>query len=278
MSDRPERAAMKYKALTEPADAGEWTLPDDVSRARAVHARLLAAVTTHPAAPPDPRPSLVAAALTTDDPGSLDVGALTDHKRVTTERAHRLDVLREALNRAADDLTNSVTDHAEDIITGHLAPAGDRLWTEIVKTVTALEDIDLTDTAGLLSAPEKVRKAYLSLDALTIRYGQIRDAWSRVPVEPVQHDDRGDHSEFRAGLCKVWPGHKRMATAPAAAPPWPTGDGGKGRLVWLVRAGAVPWWPTPQQRDSAWMDAHGEDFRRMQEQNQRGALVQQWGR
>lgn len=278
MADRPERAAVRYAALFDPADNNEWTLPDAVTTARTVHARLMTAINSYPAAPPDPRPALVTAALGADDPGSLDVSPLLDHQRITAERDRRLQVLREALNHAADDLVNSVRDGADTIITDHLAPAGTELWTAITNAVHALDDLDPSNTVALLNAPDRVRLAYLALDDLTAKYNRLSEAWGRLPVEAVQHDDRADHAEFAAGLCTVWPDSKRMVTAPAATPPWPTGDGGKGRLVWLVRAGAVPWWPTPQQRDEAWMTVHKEGYEQMQEQVRRGHAVQGWGK
>lgn len=267
--NNPGRAAAKYAAIFGPADAGEWTLPPDVLKARDVHARILSAIGSQPPAPPDPHGRLVAAALTADDPVGLDVSPLLDHHRATTERDRRLQVLRTALDRAAENLGQAVGDSSHAIIAEHLTPALTKLWTEITKAVRALGGLDPADITAMLNAPDKTRQAYLALDFLAARYGRLRAAWSRVPVETCEHDVRGEHAEFEAGLYSVWPEGKRVSHLPAATPPWPTNDGGKGRLIWLVRAGAVPWLPTPQQRDDAWKHANAEAVTRMKEQQLR---------
>lgn len=265
----PARAAVQYRALFEPCDAGQWSLPLEVLIARAVHARLLTAINNHPAAPPDPYEALVIAALTCDEPSKLDVTPLLDHQRVTAERDRRLQVLRTALDRSAQDLIDSVRDSAHTIIRDHLAPVLDQLWLEVVKAVKALGDRDPSDTTAMLSAPARVREAYLAMDGLAVRYNRLREAWARMPVGEPEYDTRGEHSEFEVGLYCVWPDGKRWAMAPPATPPWPVGDGGKGRLIWLVKADAKPWLPTPEQRDRAWQAANAEALERMKEQSRR---------
>jgi hypothetical protein len=274
----PARAAAKYAALFGPCDTREWSLPADVLTARATHARILNAISNYPAPPRDPREQLVVAALTADDPAGLDVGALLDHQRATAERDHRLQVLRTALDRAAEDLTHAVGDGSHEIITEHLTPALTKLWAEITKAVKTLGDLDPADITKMLNAPDKTRQAFLALDFLAARYNRLRQAWSRIPVENCEHDVRGEHSEFEVGIHAVWPDGKRVSHLPAATPPWPTNDGGKGRLIWLVRAGAVPWLPVPAQRDSSWKTANAAAIEAMREQQARHHQTHGWGR
>jgi hypothetical protein len=274
----PARAAAQYKALFEPCDAGEWSLPQDVLTARGTHGRILNAISNAPPAPLGPYESLVVAALRADDPGRLDVNSLLDHQLATAERDHRLQVLRTALDRAAQDLTDAVRDGADHIITEHLTPALTKLWAEISKAVKTLGDLDPADITAMLNAPDKTRQAYLELDFLAARYNRLRGAWSRVPVESCEHDTRGEHTEFEVGIHAVWPDGKRVSHLPAATPPWPTNDGGKGRLIWLVRAGAVPWLPTPAQRDAAWKTANAAAIEAMREQQARHHQTHGWGR
>jgi len=269
---------VRYAALFEPADAGEWTLPQDVQTARATHTRILNAIRNHPPAPPDPHETLVLTALTADDPGRLDIGPLLNHQRATAERDHRLRVLQTALERAAYDLTDAVRDGADHIITDHLTPALTKLWVEIKKNVEALGTRDPSDVTGMLRAPDKTRLAFLKLDELAARYSRLREAWSRIPVGSCEHDVRGEHAEFEPGIYALWPEGKRVSHLPPAAPPWPTGDGGKGRLIWLVRAGAVPWLPTPTQRDQAWRTANAEALKNMADQQRRHHAVHGWGK
>lgn len=183
-----------------------------------------------------------------------------------------------AAERAEGDLGDVIRECHDQIITGHLRPAGEKLWTEVEKAVKALGDLDTANVDGLLRAPDRTRRAWLDLDAMAGRYDRIREALSRLNqhtnTQP-EHDAAGDHAEFRAGLCTVagsnWRGNP---TSPAPKMPWP--DDPRGRLVWFVRNGATPWWPLTEERDAAWLDAHREGYEQMQQQQQRHHLARQW--
>lgn len=88
-----------------------------------------------------------------------------------------------------------------------------------------------------------------------------------------EHDQNGDHAEFERGLCQIvgnnWRG---LPTMPKRTMPWPQNDS-RGRLVWLVRQGHQPWFPTIAERDATWMDTHQEGYEAMQQQQLRIASI-----
>lgn len=272
-------ATRKYRALFEPFDAKEWTLPRPVIEARNTATRLAAARVVEPPAPNVALDEAVRAAMVSSDPASVDVSAILGHARMVAEYDSRVEVLRTAADRAAADLNAAVSEHRDKIITEHLRPAGEKLWGEIEKAVRTLGEIEVSDTDALLRAPARVREAWLALDGMAAKYDRIRQAMSRLNqhtnAQP-EHDAAGDHAEFRAGLCTVtgpnWRGTNIAATAPKM--PWPTDS--RGRLVWLVRANARPWWPTIGERDEAWMDTHLEGYEQMRDQQQRHRVAQDW--
>jgi hypothetical protein len=89
-----------------------------------------------------------------------------------------------------------------------------------------------------------------------------------MPNQEPEHDTAADHREFPTGLCKVvgssW---RTMIMSPAPTRPWPTDT--RGKLIWMARNGAVPHWPTAEQRDASWMRVHAEEHARTQEQLRR---------
>lgn len=275
-------AESRYRRLLDPVDRGDLTLPADVLTARATVHRLTAAQErlTPPAAAHVPRDAAVRAALQAEDPASIDVSEILDHDRHVAEHTHRRQTLSRALETADRELAGALEDHTARIITHHVRPAGQKLWTLIAKAVAALDGIELVCVDTMLRAPDKARRAYLQLDALAGQYARLREAWSPLPEpQPVQHDTHGDHAEFQAGLCTIigpsWRGSPMSPHRPQ--PPWP--DDPRGRLIWLVRRGHTPWWPLAPERDEAWLavPAHREAHTRVTNQQRRGRQVHaQW--
>lgn len=273
----------KHSALFGPADAGEWSLPRPIIEARETVARLTAAYSAIPQAPSWQalNDAAVTAAMKSADPGTVDISALLDYPRLTTERDTIVEVLRVAGERANATLGGLVFESRDLIISGHLRPAGDKLWSAVIKATKALGDIDTSQTNALLRAPSPARHAWLELDDLALRYGRIREAVSRLLLHSgaqPQHDTDADHAEFEEGLCTLaGPGWKGLPMAEKRPTlPWPTDP--RSRLVWFARKGVQPWWPTIEERDAAWMVTHKAGYERMQQQQQRHRTTQAWGK
>jgi hypothetical protein len=139
------RASRRFAALLDPAADGAWTLPTAVVVARETLSRVTDALTRVPDAAQDPTDVAVRAAMEAKDPLTVDLSALLDHPREVARRDALIAVLRAAEERADSELTALVHDHRDEIITGHLRPAGEALWSEIVKAVKSLGEVETTD-------------------------------------------------------------------------------------------------------------------------------------
>lgn len=259
----------RYRLLLGPVDQGELGLPEEVVTARAAVARLSAAVAGLPVLEPAhvAEGAAVRAAVGSPDPGAVDLTGIVEHERQTADLAHRKRILNRALEVAEAELAAVLEDSTDRIIEEFIRPAGERLWTSIVRAVGALDGIAVITTDAMLRAEDKARRAFLELDSLSGQYGRLRQAWSPLPAgQDVEHDTSSDHGEFEAGLCTIigpgWRGSPMAQSRPK--PPWP--DDPRDRLVWMVRAGHRPWFPTPDQRDAAWLTAHREEHERYQRQ------------
>ncbi|MDQ3762605.1 MAG: hypothetical protein M3460_13345 [Actinomycetota bacterium] len=270
----------KYARLFAVADRGELALPSSVVEARVVVHRLEKALDSLPVvvAPQVPRDAAVQAALASVEPEMVDVQPVLDLDRQRAEVDQRREVLQRAWSIADARLASVLGATRDEVIVDFVRPAGRRLWSEVRKAVAVLGDLDTSCVDVMLGAPDKVRRAYMEMDSLAARYVRLRSAWSPLPGgQDVEHDSDGDHAEFEQGLCRViGPGWRGQAMAPhRPKPPWP--DDQRGRLIWLVRHGHEPWWPTPAERDQAWLEAHRKQYERMQTQQRRHRIAQAWG-
>lgn len=266
-----------YKRIFAAVERGELDLPAEVRDAHATLARVTAALTGLPV--PRAAGDLFADAVTTtlraDDPAAVDLSMVVGHAEIRRAHDVRVRVLRRAVELAAQDVTDSIVENADTIITAHIAPAGDALWDEIMTAVKALGDVEIASADEMLRAPDRARKAYLALGDLAAQYDRLRSALGDVPAAAVQHDTGGDHATFRGGLCTVvGRGWRTTPIFPAARMPWP--DDPRGRLVWFARQGHRPWWPTPAQRDEAWMEAHREQHEQQQRRNVLNRSAHAW--
>lgn len=271
---------MKYdRDVFAPARRGEWSLPPQLVEARAVLTRVSEALASveEPPPPQQPLDRAVTAALTAEHPGNVDVSGVVSHQWLVAERDARVQVLTTAQQRAEAELNGLLTDHCDDVI-AHVRQAGEQLWTEITKRVADRGDIDTADSNALLRSSDRVRKSWLLLEDLAAKYGRTRQAIDRVQSHAhshPEHDVEADHSEFEAGLCTIiGPTWRPSPISPVPQRPWPADS--RSRLVWLIRAGIHPWWPTASQRDEAWMAAHGEGYAAMQQQQQRHRTARAW--
>ncbi|MER5263077.1 hypothetical protein ABTZ99_13510 [Actinosynnema sp. NPDC002837] len=263
MSKLHTRNALRLRALLEAAPTRRWTLPSAVADAYRTTVRLSEAL-AHLDQPVYPWEDHVEAALASKTPAKLDVSGLVDHDRAEREYLARAEVLTAAAKRADDTLSKAVDGQRDRIIREFLAPAGGRLWVDIVAAVNDLGEGPPPGAGAdvrakwALQAGERERAAYARLDdetGLAREYVELRTAWSMVVGPDPEHDYSGDHAEFEAGLCTVWPGRSRGWVSAPTTPPWP--DNTRDRLVWLVRNGHEPWWPTRAEQDAAWRAVHG---------------------
>lgn len=207
------------------------------------------------------------AVLGSADPGAVDVSGILDHERQTVELTHCRRVLNRAQELAESELASVLEGSTDQIIEDVIQPAGERLWSSVVKAVAGLDDIEVVSVDAMLRAPERARRCYLELDGLAAQYGRLRGAWSPLPNgQDVQHDIAADHSEFEVGLCTIVGPHWRGSPMAQHRPRMPWSDHPRDRLIWLVRAGHKPWFPTPDQRDRVWLTVHREEHERHQRQ------------
>lgn len=107
------------------------------------------------------------------------------------------------------------------------------------------------------------RKSFLSLAAAAQQYAQLRRAYSKVfPEDEVEYDHDGAYAEFFTGLPGLVPGWHPGNPRKPAARPWDEMDASE-RVVWMIRRGAMPWWPSREERDVRWEQQHGEVRERM---------------
>ena len=252
--------------LVDAADAGAYTLPEPVT---AAHTRWRA-LTGRTIPTPTPYTEATAAQALLDDPDrdphdlAGAVHTATDAQAVaTTART----VLRKAVDLAADAAVTVAADHADDIITRHLAPAHDRLLDRARDAAGKLDGHGL-DTAQLAlpTTPQAARKAYADLGDLARQRAAILAArgWTqRLTYGQPQHDEGHLFASLRKPLAVLdWTERERIPTALALAIP----DDPTAALLWLVTtaAPAEPWLPSIAQRDQAWQDAFGDLVRRVQ--------------
>jgi hypothetical protein len=248
---------------------GNWTMPAEL-RAQYRNACRLIDTARQIAAPAYDLDAAVMAAINAKHPEQVDVSALVDHDRALREAEIRVEVLQRAVHIVTQDLVRSLTDQRDQLITGAISKAGKQIWAEIVETVAQLPD---GDTAPLRGTAEQ-RAAYQQLSSetgLTRAYLDTRRAVELLyrlnggdPLSP-QHDVSGDHAEFECGLCAIAP------RSPGAPGPWPTNQ--RARVIWFAHRGHTPWWPTNEQRDSAWMAAHRDAYERQQQARRQRARM-----
>jgi hypothetical protein len=274
-------ALRRFRFLLAAADHGAMTLPEPVGAARAAIGRIGAALQT--LQPVEPAHAVfdkaVAAAVTADDPTTVNLDAVLSHPDRQKRHEALLGVLRAAAAVADQNLRDVVADHAEQIVTDHIQPAGGDLWKRIVAAAKTLDRPASVNADAMLTATDRQRRAYVELGDLSVRYKQLRAALSDIPFDdtPIIHDIAADHSEFREGLCSVaGPNFNGLPSNPNKPKmPWHDFDD-RGRLLWLVEAGVTPWFPLPADRDRLWMEHHREAYERAAEQGRRQQGAKAW--
>lgn len=234
-------------------DAGTWTLPDELLASRRAVDTLTAASRyglTEPAARDAMYAATVAAARSGDplpDPTSV-----LDARRADEGAQIILDVATAAGDREAERLVALAVDLGDAIITDHLRPALDAALTDGRKAYATYSDVG-TDPHELLTAPARVREAFLAIEDPARRYAAVRAARGDLltagyQAERDQTDRTGYFGLFR-NADAVWP-MDYTGRGALVAPPWPTDP--RDHFVWILAGAAEPWLPTCDEQDAAW--------------------------
>ncbi len=246
------------KSLIEAADAGGYTIPEELADAYARYLTLAGyEVPTTPAATLDDLAARLAREGVDADPLQL----AREYHAAESQRAYETNaraLVRQAVERAADAATSIGARDADLIITERLRPALEEVYDQAREVAASLAGYGL-DTHALITAPGKVRDAYGRLPHLVSRRSAIFRArrWANsLAYHQPQHDVSGLYGEFRTPLA-LSPGWSPPSPIPGIpAPTDPTE-----RLLWCVGPeGTVahPWLPTVAEQDAAWWDRFGE--------------------
>lgn len=258
------------------ADSGIHTLPADVLDLRRALTHLL---DTPPLDVPDEGDltrnlvaDTVAAAHRGDDPP--DVSALVDAGRVRAVADARRRVLDEAAAHLAGDLRDSVIDGAETIIIDHLRPAFTDLVAGLRSLVATFSPYG-TSPGALLRAPDKARRAFLSLSDLSGRWSAL--SASRSVLASAGYAATADEASL-FGLVRNADAftdmtRSRPVSKIADGLPWRALSGD----VWFLWFGTHPdadlWLPTPAEQDARYLDLFGARIAEHTRHQQRAALA-----
>jgi len=183
------------------------------------------------------------------------------HRAVDEQQAHAAAqrIFVEAIEQAGTAAAIVAGDHADAIVTDHLAAALNDTYEAARRCGATLAGHPL-DARRLLDADRTVQDAYRELERLVARQAVIWDArkWANaVGFRRPEHDGGGQflHFEHPAKL-PGWSGTGRWPGLDGVAPAEPLA-----RLLWLSSpelAAARPWLPTCAQQDERWRTEHAD--------------------
>lgn len=244
------RQLSRFRRLIDSANAGHYTLPEQVTRHITALDRLNAA-TLPPMGAEGPAhhqlvDNMVAAALAGKP--LPDATGVLDARRADERAAAMVQAHTQAVDRTAQGIGATITDMAEQILVDHLRPALAETVDAGRALVAALGGAQL-DPVELLRADAKARNAYFAVDDQVVRYDAIRTAQDvlRPLAGPPQVDTDLMFTELK-NYTEVFPLHAQRHRTPER--PWPTER--KQRFMWLVDPahGAELWMPTPAEQDA----------------------------
>lgn len=255
------------RALINGARAGYFQLPDAVLQGYATKERLELAsaatvVTTDALQELERRLVETAQRASETELASFDVTQLEQAEAETHARNLRHRVLRRANDEYGEQLDSLLRFSPPDEIYESLRAALHEVVTKarpaaqlVAEALGINVDVDL-----MAGAPEKVRKAYVTLRAAAERYDGIRAAqrhMHRLAGAP-NHDRRNVFFEM-SNTPELWPNAfdpphdehvngQQLYNVPPT-PPWPAEQ--PGRLGWLLTSDAQLWVPTGAQQDAS---------------------------
>lgn len=231
-------------------DAGHYQLPDDVLKARDVHAQ--AEVMPYPKPPRNAWETVHDIATSTADAlrdgTKLPDVALIEQAR-QAERIYQdaIDMMGVVLETTSRRATDALRTYAPAILTGCLRPALDETWAAYQDAWRVLTEHGEHEPRRLLTAPTKVRKASDACDQLATRYEAITaartDMWIRLGIR-CDDDPNGKYTFIR-NYHELHP--TRWANART---PW-HGLTTRQFLDWMATHGGRLWMPTPDEQAKA---------------------------
>lgn len=230
--------------------AGHYTLPDDVLKARDTHQAAVAMPYPKP-----PRNSWE----TVSDIAQATADALRDGTKLPdvdlieqarkAERIYQdaLDMMNEVLTITRQRVETALRAHSLPLLTDHLRPALDETWQTYKDAHRMLVEYGQTEPRHLLDAPVKVRKASDTCDQMAARYEAISrgrsDMWITLHIRS-EADPNGKYTMIRNY-------HELHATRWATArTPW-HGLTTRQFLDYMADRGGKLWMPTPDEQAQA---------------------------
>lgn len=255
--------ALMLRDLIDYRENGRYTLPEAVTSAYAVmdHIKALAAPAPEAQTIQSAASALVADAIA-GRPTAISEYAeqvvAGVHGIALAEHAGR--ILTMAQEEATEHALHVTREHADIIISDHLAPAYTKLLEDIDAAADDIRGFGL-DVRQLITAPAKARRAYADLTGpLQERHDALRNARSKVlglADQTPASDVRGMFAELRRPHALApWWSPESTATMPVPESPQEPAE----RLLWLVTtaSSAQPWLPTIGQQEAAWKDVYGD--------------------
>ncbi len=244
-------------------ELGGYTLPSHVIAAHDSYLKAAAVTlpTSEPLHPNDAAVALADAYAAGDQLDALKVARRVADAAATADAAAMArTVHQQALLILSARAVTIAQDAAETIITEHLRPAYSRLLEQGRQAAAVLDGYSRSTTA-LMSAPAKVRTAYLSITELVSRHDalwQSRYEVVKLAALTPQLDDHGWFLEFANPLA-LRPGWRVGSQVRALETPKDPVE----RMLWLCGPATVgePWMPTPAEMDAAWDKQFGDAMR-----------------
>ncbi len=244
-------------ALLAAEAGGALTLPPVMAegRSRLVAAQVALSELQAPQAEQVARTAAVRALVA--DPASDVVGAIIAAREADAAHALRAELLREALDLAADE-----ADYAgPDLWSGHVQPAFDDCVNQLNTAYGTFSAVSV-DPDQLWGESKKIRDAWSTFTRAASRYELLRNVWRASRAgSPALLDGEGLFDEVM-NLGTIWPERlEGLRPVSVMVPPWPRRVDALEWMLWMIGHGAVLHMPSAEQQDSAWSAAFGERHR-----------------
>jgi len=247
--------------IFEGYDAGAYTLPEPLVKARETHRKVHA----QPYPEPPERPAFVIERLIQEVVDALHNGTdLPDLTQIeaarVAEQTHQdaVDIVAGCEIIATERIRAQLREHGLAIITDHLKPAHEETWTGFKTAWRTLQEYGKTEPRHLLAAPAKVRKASDTCDQLAERYTHITAARTALTILGFScpDDPRGKYTAIR-NYHELNPSRMAMGR-----PPW-HGLSTRHFLGWHTENAGQLWMPTPdEQKAQVWAEAEANPVKR----------------